>query len=102
MKARSFTLALCVVTALFVAGMLLAEVANNGPLSDSGSVTKSGSKVTAHASFNASNAADEGWFWIHGIILPGTDYEDQDSYTFDGYVQETVTAERNGVSASNG
>lgn len=102
MKTRSFTLTLCLVTTLFVTGLPLAEVDNDGPLSSSRSVTKSGSKVTAHASFNASNAADEGWLGIHGKILHGTDYEDSESYSFDGYVQETVTAERSGVPVSNG
>ena len=46
MKVRSFTFALCLLTVSFVTGLLLAEVDNDGPLSGSGSVTKSRSMMS--------------------------------------------------------
>jgi hypothetical protein len=112
MKAQSFKLTtlvrlclitvLCLVAICFATRIISAEV--SGPLIGSASVTKPDAQVIAHASLNVSNAADDGWFWIHVQILPDTNpkYKDQESYEFDGYVQETVTVKRGGVPITNG
>ena len=102
MRPRILIILLCLVIVLFVAGLSFAETKTDGPITGSGSISKSGGKVRAHASASASNAAQTGSFWIHAQVLPyNTKYQDVDSGPISGYLYESVYVRRTGKK-SNG
>ncbi len=85
------------VMVLFVATPLLAETDADGPIVGSATITKTGGKVRAFADATASNAADDGWYWIHARVLPyHEDYAKQASDTITGYFYKSVYVRRTG------
>lgn len=97
MRFISLRLASCLVLVLFAATPLLAVTQVDGPIVGSGNITMSGGKVRAFADATASNAADDGWYWIHARVLPyHEDYADQESETITGYFYESVYVRRTG------
>ncbi len=103
MKPRILIILLCLVATLFVAGLLLAVTQTDGPIIGTGSISRSSGQVRAHASANASNAAQMGWFWIHAQVLPyNSQYQDVDSGPISGYLYQRVYVSRAGQPESNG
>ena len=102
MRSRSLKLTLYLVMVLFIAMPLLAKTKADGPIVGSATITKTGGKVRAFADANASNNADDGWYWIHARVLPyHDDYADQESGGITGYFYESVYVRRTGQK-SNG
>ena len=100
MKIRGLTIALCFVPTLFVAGVLLAKSASDGPISGSASVTKQKSTVYAYASANSSPSTDEGWYWIHAIVDNVKPPAKTDS--FSGQLSKSIDTQKKSVPKDKG
>lgn len=103
MKPRLLRISLYLVPVLFVAGLSFAVTQTDGPITGTGSISKSSGQVRAHASANASNAAQTGWYWVHVQVLPyNTNYQDQASNPINGYFYDRAYVSRSGQPKSNG
>ena len=103
MKVRFFTLTLCLVTVLCVVGLSFAVTQTDGPITGTGSISKSSGQVRAHASATASSAAQTGWYWVHVQVLPyNSQYQDQASDPINGYFYASAYVSRSGQPKSNG
>ena len=103
MKTRMLMISLCFLTVLFVASLSFAVSKSDGPITGTGSISKSSGQVRAHASATASNSAKTGWYWIHAQVLPyNSKYNKAKSNPINGYFYKSVYVSRSGQPKSNG